>query len=105
MEPTDLTLRVLQEIRDSIREGNDRTEQRISALQRDMDARFETVDKRFDQVDKRFEVVETTLRDLAQQMVMLSRGIKTALESRAEVDSRLGSVEKRLDALENRQGH
>ena len=71
MEPTDLTLRVLQEIRDSIREGSDRTERRIDALQQEMDSRFDQVDKRFEQADKRFEVVETTLRDLAQQMVML----------------------------------
>ena len=56
-------------------------------------------------MDQRFEVIETTLRDLAQQMVMLARGIKTALETRSAVDSRLESVESRLDALEKLSGH
>ena len=94
MEPTDLTIRLLQEIRDSVREGTER-----------MDRRFEQVEKRFEGVDQRFEVIETALRDLAQQMVMLSRGIKTALELRNTVDSRLEDHEKRLADLEKRIGH
>ena len=70
-----------------------------------MDQRFERMDQRFEQMDHRFEVIETTLRDLAQQMVMLARGIKTALDHRSSSDARLDAVERRLDALEKAGGH
>ena len=94
MEPDNHTIRLLQEIRDEVRRSSDRSE-----------VRFEKMDQRFEKMDQRFEVIETTLRDLAQQMVMLARGIKTALETRGAVDSRLESVESRLDALEKLSGH
>ena len=87
METDNHTIRLLQEIRDEVRRSSDRSE------------------VRFEKMDQRFEVIETTLRDLAQQMVMLARGIKTALETRGAVDSRLESVESRLDALEKLSGH
>jgi hypothetical protein len=56
-------------------------------------------------MDQRFEIIETTLRDLAQQMVMLARGIKTALEHRSTVESRLDQAERRIEALEKLTGH
>ena len=89
MEPENLTVKILQEIRDSSRETRDELR------------RFaERTDARFEQMDARFQVNETALRDMSQQLVMLARGIKTALESRGNVDTRLDSVERRLDALE-----
>ncbi|MDP2270075.1 MAG: hypothetical protein Q8N23_27995 [Archangium sp.] len=66
MEPENLTVRLLQEIRDEVRRSSDKSE-----------VRFEKMDQRFEKMDQRFEVIETSLRDLAQQMVMLARGIKT----------------------------
>ncbi|MFZ5438987.1 MAG: hypothetical protein ACOZQL_03205 [Myxococcota bacterium] len=87
MEPENLTIRLLQEIRDEVRRSSDRSDQRFEK----MDQRFEKMDQRFEKMDQRFELIETTLRDLAQQMVMLGRGIKT--------------VEQRLDALEKLGGH
>lgn len=82
-------MRLLQEIRDEIRKSSDRT-----------DARFEKMDARFEKYDQRFEVIETTLRDLAQQMVMLARGVKPELEHRSNVDARLDEHERRLAELE-----
>jgi hypothetical protein len=38
-------------------------------------------------------------------MVMLARGIKTALEHRSNVDTRLEDAERRLGDLEKRVGH
>lgn len=101
MEPENLTLRVLQEIRDEVRRASDKTEARFEK----MDQRFEKMDQRFEQADQRAAVIETTLRDLSQQMVLLARGIKTALEHRGGVDARLDSVEQRLDALEKAADH
>ena len=94
MEPTDLTHRLLREIRDSIRAQSDRFDKRMASLE-----------KKADTHDKRFEVIETSLRDLAQQMVLLSRGIKTALDRRGRLESTLDDHEKRLADLEKRQGH
>ena len=87
MEPENLTVRLLQEIRDEVRRSSDKSE------------------VRFEKMDQRFEVIETSLRDLAQQMVMLARGIKTALEHRTNVDGRLDDAERRLADLEKRIGH
>jgi chromosome segregation ATPase len=102
MEPENLTIRLLQEIRDEVRRSSDKTEVRFEK----MDQRFEKMDQRFEKMDQRFEVIETTLRDLAQQMVLLARGIKTALESRTTVDGRLSDVERRIALLEEKQsGH
>ena len=94
MEPENHTVRLLQEIRDELRRSSDQTS-----------AQFEKMDQRFEKMDQRFEVIETTLRDLAQQMVMLARGVKTALEHRGNVESRLDDHEKRLAALEKGGGH
>ena len=87
MEPENLTVRLLQEIRDEVRSSSQKSE------------------VRFEKMDQRAEVVETTLRDLAPQMVMLARGIKTALEHRSLVDDRLDDAERRLGELEKREGH
>ena len=94
MEPENHTVRLLQEIRDEVRHSSEKSE-----------LRFEKMDQRFEKMDQRAEVVETTLRDLAQQMVMLARGIKTALEHRSSVDNRLDDAERRLNELEKRVGH
>ena len=64
MEPTDITVKLLQEIRDGVRQTN---------------YRIGNMNTQFGQ---RFEVLETTLRDLAEQMVLLARGVKTAIEVR-----------------------
>ena len=61
---------------------------------------FRTVREEFRTVNARFEVIETSLRDVAQQLVMLARGIKTALDARAKVELRFADVERRLEALE-----
>ena len=50
-------------------------------------------------------MIETTLKDLAEQMVFLGRGIQTALDNRGAVETRLSEAERRLDELEKRIGH
>ena len=89
MEPTDLTIRILQEIRD---------EQR--ATRTELKAEIREVNDRLGTFNARFEVVETALRDMAEQLVMLARGIKSALEARSDVDRRISDCERRLDLLE-----
>jgi predicted nucleic acid-binding Zn-ribbon protein len=108
MEPENLTIRLLQEIRDEVRRSSDKTELRFEKMDQrfeKMDERFQKMDQRFEKMDQRFELIETTLRDLSQQMVLLARGIKVALEHRGAVDSRLDDAERRLEALEKQGGH
>ena len=63
MEPTDLTIKILQEIRDENR-----------GIRADINGLRADVNTRFDNMDQRFLAIETTLKDLAEQMVMLARG-------------------------------
>ena len=91
MEPADLTVRILQEIREEIRGLRDDQRNFREELR---DFREETA--------TRFEVLETTLRDLAQQLVVLARGVKVAIEQRGNVDARLDDHEQRLLELERR---
>ena len=95
MEPTDLTVRILQDIREEIRglrddQGAFRAEFR------------EELATRFQEVAARYEVVETTLRDLAQQLVILGRGVKVAIERRESADDRFDDHEHRIAKLEKR---
>lgn len=72
MEQDNLTVRILQEIRDEVRRASDKSEQSFAR----MDERFAKMDERFAKADERFEVIETTLKDLAEQMLFLARGIE-----------------------------
>jgi len=97
VEPADLTVRILQEIREDIRGVRD--ELRESRAQ----AREELQAFREDSA-ARFEVIETTLRDLAQQMVMLGRAVKVAIEARDTGGARMDELERRVAELEKHTG-
>lgn len=57
----------------------------------------------FEQVNQRFEVVEGVLREMSEQMVMQSRGIKVAIEARTNIEKRVDDHERRIAELEQRQ--
>jgi hypothetical protein len=93
MEPADLTVRILEQIRDeqrSTREELRGTREELREMARAHAARF--------------EVIETTLRDLAQQLVILGRGVKTAIEDRRAYLDKWEDHERRLAALEKKVG-
>ncbi|MDX2011809.1 MAG: hypothetical protein SFW67_16570 [Myxococcaceae bacterium] len=98
METSDLTIRVLQEIRDGIRVTNERLERSEARAE----VRHAEVTQQFLVMNQRFEVIETTLRDLAEQLVMLARGVKTAVENRGLVEQRLEEHARRLAELEKK---
>lgn len=101
MTENDLTIKILQGIRDDLQRSNQDNAQRFEV----MNQRFDAVNQRFDAVNQRFEVVETVLRDISEQMVMQSRGIKAAIEARASFEKRVDDHEKRITELENRGPH
>jgi hypothetical protein len=91
-EPIDLTSRVLEEIRDELR-----------GLRGDVQSNSEILSTHTQILSthtQRMELVETTLRDLAEQIVMMTRGLKSAIEARARDDARLEDHEQRLRRLE-----
>lgn len=82
MEPTNLTVKFLQELRD----GQKSQTEELHELRNEMrEGR--------DRADQRFGIIETSLRDLAEQMVMMTRAVKVALDSRDH--------EQRVRALES----
>jgi hypothetical protein len=101
MEPTDLTVKILQELRDGQKEQIKELHAMRSELGGEVHSLRDEMREDRTRADQRFEVIETSLRDLAEQMVMLSRGIKVA-ESRSGTESRLDDHEKRLRELESR---
>jgi len=98
MEPTDITIRILQDIREDIRgmRGEQLAFREELRLLREEQREFR------DQAFARFEVIETTLRDLAEQLVMLARGMKAAIEERAKTEERFREIERRIDQVERR---
>ena len=80
-EPTDMILPLLQEMRAEMKNG-------FSEARR----QFEAVDARFDRLEKRFD----NLREAVNGESVLGR------YAAAEVEERLGAIEKRLSTLESR---
>jgi chromosome segregation ATPase len=106
VEPTDLTIKILQEIRDEQRA----TRGELSATRTQLSDRIGHLADESRQTrevfTQRFEVIETALRDMAEQLVMLGRGVKVALESRSAGDRRVDDLERRIADLEKeRQPH
>jgi hypothetical protein len=93
VEPTDPTIKILQEIREEQR--GTREELRGLNVRLDAMARENAA---------RFEVIETTLRDLAQQLVVLGRAIKVAMDDRRASIDRWDDHERRLTELERKLG-
>jgi hypothetical protein len=104
VEPDDLTVRILQEIRDDQRAFR---QEFVEAL-RELRVQGERQERALDQLTRehaaRFEVIETTLRDLAQQLVVLGRGVKVAIDERRERLDRWDDHERRIADLERRAG-
>ncbi len=100
MEPTDLTIEILKDIRTEIRGQRESHD----AFARATVQHFEQVDQRFNVVDQRFEIIETSLRDVAEQLVMQSRALGTILEGMRTRDGRIESLDRRLTAVEAQLG-
>jgi hypothetical protein len=93
VEPTDLTVKILQEIREEqrgTREDLKGLGAQLAAMATEHAARF--------------EVIETTLLDLAQQLVVLGRGVKVAIDERRSSAEQWDDHERRLSELERKRG-
>jgi signal recognition particle GTPase len=106
MTENDLTIKILQGIREDLQRSNaenatrfEKIDQRFEALTTNMNERFDSLTT---STNQRFEVIETVLRDMSEQMVMQSRGIRVAIEARAQLESRVEDHERRIAGLEQR---
>jgi chromosome segregation ATPase len=100
MEPTDLTIEVLKEIRNSVRELGTQVEgtnRRLDALREDTNARFEGVSQQFEGVNERLDtlsrrVVESEVRtstaiaDLAGTVREMTSFLRAANDLRPRVE-------------------
>ena len=88
-----LTIKVLQGIREDLQRSNRESAERFES------ARAEQASSRAES-NQRFEVIKTALRDVAEQLVMLSRGVKAAIDVRAGIEKRVDDHERRIAELE-----
>lgn len=102
MTDSELTIKVLQGIREDLARSNRDSNERLDATNERLDAMRADNEAARRESNQRFEVIETALRDVAEQLVMLSRGVKVAIEVRAGVEKRIDEHERRIAALEQR---
>ncbi|MEM1415681.1 MAG: hypothetical protein AAGH15_12310 [Myxococcota bacterium] len=104
MTTSDLSVKILQEIRDELKRSRSEHGTALRGLRSELREELQTFraehGARTAVVDQRFEVIETSLRDMAGQLVMLSRGMTVLLEGRGDTAGRLNDLERRLDVLE-----
>ncbi len=95
----------LRGLRDDFREEQRAVRSELTGLRSDVSGLRDeqrATNARLDQTNARLEVVEGALRDLAQQMVVLTRAVHVTLEHRRETDSAIEDLRLRVRALEER---
>jgi hypothetical protein len=96
MEPTDITVQILREIRDGVNETN----ARLDLTREEMSARFGEVDARFGQFERR--LTETEIR-LATELVAVAsavREVRDELREDRRLRARVDDHERRIGVLE-----
>ncbi|HEY3355252.1 MAG TPA: hypothetical protein VGQ83_18510 [Polyangia bacterium] len=98
-KPVDLTLEILKDIRDAVRETN----VRLDTVRTEVSARLDTVrtelSARLDQTNTRLDAVEHTLSDMAGQFTFLTRYVKHSVRQHG---ARIDRLEGRVEKLEQR---
>ncbi|MBI2374909.1 MAG: hypothetical protein HYV07_13015 [Deltaproteobacteria bacterium] len=68
MEPTDLTVRILQEIRDELRGHRASSDTRFGLIREELGIQREELRAQREESAQRFEAIESALRDMAEQL-------------------------------------
>jgi chromosome segregation ATPase len=107
MADTELTLQVLVDMRDELRNVRDaarQTNRQLGELRNDVNERFAEVNERLDDVNERLEgtnqrlgIIEHTMVDYGTQLVMLGRYMKN---SRSRHDTEIEDLQTRVAKLE-----
>jgi flagellar capping protein FliD len=97
----DVTVEILKDIRDAVRETN----VRLEAVRVELKAEIAQTNARLDAVEKtldtRLDAVEKTLAEMAAQLLFLSKFTKNVMEQQ---EGRLQALESRVARIEARQG-
>ncbi len=98
MPGSDITIAILKDIREGVRETNsrlDRTNARLASMEH-------ALSQRLDGVTERLDLVETTLLDLAAQHRVLMRYTRTTAERESRLEPRVSALESRVGKLESK---
>jgi chromosome segregation ATPase len=110
MEPTDITVQILREIRDGVNETNDRlgqtnarldqTNGRLDLTREEMNARFGKVDARFGQLERRLTETENRLTTELVAVAAAVREVRDELREDRRLRARVDDHERRIGVLE-----
>jgi hypothetical protein len=108
MADSDLTVQILREIRDGIHTTNDKLDQtrtelshRIDQTRTELGLRIDETNHRLDGTNHRLDGVESTLKDLAGQQLILTRYIGNVVDRQ---DKSIDDLRERVSKLESRAG-
>lgn len=100
MEPTDVTVKILGEIRDEIKKTNER----VDRLTDHVDAGFDRLDKRIDGVDGRITQVEMRLGTAVLGLAGKLDDVRELLRDRLGLKDRLEKCEDDIVRLKDHTG-
>lgn len=107
MKPTDLTVKILEEIRDAARETNarlDQTNARLDETSEVMLHGFETLSNRVEAVNNRITEVEIRSATMMTGIAGTLHDMKTLLEDRLGLRDRVERCEKDIVVLKGHAG-
>jgi hypothetical protein len=102
MAGSDITVEILKDIRQEIRNTNQRLDTVESTLNQRLGAVESTLQGVESTLNTRLGSVETTLLDLAEQQRFVVRYTKAISERDARMELRLTALETRVDKLESK---
>jgi chromosome segregation ATPase len=103
MEPENLTVRILVEIRDEMRGMREDTNRRLDHMGTRIDRTNERLDQtneRLDLTNERLGAVEHAVRDMSAQMVFMGRSLGVTRSKGRRHTVRLDDLERRVEVLE-----
>ena len=100
MEPTDITIEILKQIRDEIRQTNSRVDTTNSRL----DETNSRLDEKFDKLNSRLAESEIRTATAINALAGTLGDIKQLLSDRLELNDRVGQCEQDIARLNERVG-
>jgi hypothetical protein len=107
MEPENLTLRILGEMREEMREMRQESATDIRELKADVRSvkdHLGVVDQRLAVVDQRLGVIEDTMLDVASQVHVLGRATRVTLDAKKRHEALIADIDRRVTELERQRG-
>ena len=107
MQPTDLTIEILKDIRDEIRGTNariDDTNSRVDSLREDTNARFDETNTRLARLERRQIDADMRVATLLTSVANSIDDVRVMFREDRAVRGRVDDLDRRVGALERRGG-